>query len=63
MELIKKYKKPFICILSIIIGILFGLIVYRWTDYYLIRLLTPVIVIVLSLVIVIKNITKPTKSN
>lgn len=58
MKLIKKHKKMFICISSIIVGILLGLIVYRWTDYFMIKLLTSIIIIIVSLIIISKNITK-----
>lgn len=58
MKLIKKYKKIFICIPSIIVGTLIGLIVYYWTDFFLLKLLTSIIVIVLSLIIILKTLLR-----
>lgn len=54
----KKHKSVLIGILGLIVGGLLGMAVYSWTDYFWLQLLMSIAVIISSIVIIFKNITK-----
>lgn len=49
-------KKTIIAILSSIVGILLGIVVFCFTDIYMVKLLVSVSVIILSIIIIGRNI-------
>ncbi len=55
-----KIKKILVLILSLIIGLLLGSVVSFLTDVYWIKLTASISIIILSIVIILKNITNAT---
>ena len=54
MKLTKR--SVLIGILCMVVGIMMGLLIYNWTNYFWLRLGMSIIIIILSIVIIFKNI-------